>query len=262
MTTRRDAVTVPLVRYQELLPSFTAIVAGAERRVLFDTGVGITTLSEALATELGHAPEGQLTGPRMSGELVTLVRGGAATFDLGATTLEVEVTGSVALQGLLPPDWPTVDAVLGLDALATRPFALEDGCSAITLMSEAELEDRVRVWDELTIDVRRPLDGLGLEVHVAAAWGGQPIWLELDTGNASEVVLNERLGHATATATAPRTVDLEIAGLGSWATEAWVVPLILDGNLGRTFFADRTVALDLAAGRMWATAPRRDRARS
>ena len=235
-------VAVAIEHYQDLLPAVSVEVGGAARTFLFDTGAGISCLTPRVAEELGLAAFGRLAGLRMRGDKIELQQVEAPELRVGGIAVAPPSMGVLDLETMLPAGWPPIDGVLALDAFVAQPLSIDLAGRALVLESAASLVARHAAGTPVPIRVSRPVQGLAREVFVAAELGGRTLWLELDSGNAGPVLLGAHVGqHAN-----DGELTFELGG-SPWTTEGRVEPLILDGNLGRTFFDGRTLTLDLAA---------------
>lgn len=238
-------VEIAVARYQDALPAVTAVIGGHEGTWLLDTGAGITCITPAVAARLEVEPYGKLVGLRMTGESVTLQQADGYAPTLGGVPLAPQAVGVLDLASMLPEGWPPVDGVLALDAFVEAPFSIDLAGRTLTLETEASLAARVAAGDELEIRVARPVQGLAREVFVGARLEGRTCWLELDSGNAAPVLLGDHVG-----LDADGEITLDLGG-APWTGAFHLQEMILDGNLGQTFFAGRVITLDLAAERMW-----------
>ena len=236
--------TFPIDRYQDALPSITVLVNGAARTFLLDTGAGITCITPEVAEDVGATPFGRLVGLRMSGASVELRRCDGVSLRVGEHTLAPPTVGVIDLAALLPEGWPPVDGVLGLDAFVEQPLTIDLPARVLTLESLESLVARQGSGIDVRIRVARPVQGFAREVFVAADFGGRTLWLELDSGNTGPVLLGAHVGLEE---DSEITLDL---GRTAWTGACSRQALILDGNLGQSFFAGGAITLDLASERM------------
>lgn len=91
-------------QYLEHLLTIPVRAAGIETRFIFDTGIGVTLISESLAAKGGCSPgESTYTGRRMSGQLVTVPIGSLNSLPVGSRRSQdvpVGVFDMTALAGL------------------------------------------------------------------------------------------------------------------------------------------------------------------
>ena len=237
-------VDVAITRYQDMLPTVPVTVAGETRTFLLDTGAGITCITPPVAEALGVEPYGKLVGLRMSGQKVTLRRVDGVDLAVGGVRLEPPTVGVFDLASLLPEDWPPLDGVLGLDAFVAQPLTIDLSGRTLTLESPESLAARQAAGDELQVRVSRPIQAFAREAFVAAELDGRTLWLELDSANTAPVLLGDHVGLDE-----DGEITLDLGG-APWTGAFHLQPMILDGNLGQSFFAGQAITLDLAAERM------------
>ena len=247
-----EPITIPLVRYQDVLWAIEVRAAGRDGLFLLDTGAGHTCLDAALAAEAGCETFGRLTGHRMSGERVDLDRTDGVLLEIGGREFLRETVAVTDIASFLPPDWPAVSGAVGLDLFAGQPVTIDCAAGLIHLETEESLEDRVADLVPLRIGVARPNSGLALEVFVGARAAPGLLWLQLDSGNTGPTILPP---HAAALLGVPEKPDgpvpIDLPDLGPTPLSVVTRDIIYDGSLGQEFLAGRTVALDLARGRAW-----------
>lgn len=252
----RGPVSLPLQRFPHGLWAIEVGLSGETHPFLFDTGAGLTTITTDLAERAGLRPSGRLTGFRMTGERVDLARCPDVTLDLGGRPIHHEVLGVLDLMALLPDDFPTIGGVLALNSFLDQPFTANFRDGELVLESDARTDSMT----SLDIRVGRPLQGLAVEVYVAARRGQATVWLELDTANTGPVLLAPHAANQLRIESNERTcaAELEIVSGARWKTDVVIRDLIIDGNLGATFVRDRAWALDLREPALWVGEPARD----
>ena len=155
---------------------------------------------------------------------------------------------------LLPPDRPRLD---GLIALATF-----DG-HVVTIDLPGR---RVVVDDRVPRDARsvrarfeRSVTGLALVAFVASRYGDADLWLEVDTGSTSALILNEPLapqvGLATPMTDPDARIDIRLDAGASIRTPVETSRLIFDGNLGLGTMRSWVLTFDLEKERVWIRTP-------
>src|ERR1700723_1824218 len=75
--------------YEEHMLAVPVVVGDVETTFIFDTGIGVNMISPGLAASVGCVPLGETyTGPRMSGQAVTLPMSTLGSLKLGSYTRE------------------------------------------------------------------------------------------------------------------------------------------------------------------------------
>ena len=241
---------------EALGPLFTVTVdvAGAPRRFIVDTGGGMTAFSPELAAQAGCAPGGPITGFRMSGERLDVPRCDGATVRVAGWASRPHTVMVLDINRLLTPDWPRVDGLISLSSF--------DG-HIVTLDLPGR---RLVVNDQLPTDAHNPrarfersVMGLSLVPFVASRSGDNDVWLEVDTGSTSALILNEpmapRFGLTSPVSSQDAKVDLRIDGGPSVRTSVETRRLIFDGNIGLGTMRAWVLTFDLHLQRVWIRTP-------
>ncbi len=223
----------------------------SEHTFLFDTGAGVTLVTPALAASKGAEPYGRLTGYRMRGERVDFAQVSDVALSIGGRALVPGPVGVFDVGALLPPDWPRVDGVLSLASFAGERLTIDAPQSTLVWESAESLAARAAGMLEVSARIARPVQGVALDVFLEGRVGGRRAWLELDTGNLGPVIAAAHIG-LEPTERGGKDLEVRLAGESApWRTRVVVTELILDGNLGSSFLAERVVSLDLDAARAW-----------
>jgi len=249
-----DGEAVSLSLYQGKQFTVGAIVAGKPRTFLFDTGEGLTMISPALAQALGCDPWGNITAFRMLGERLDTKRCDGVSFGIGrdryvAPSVIVYDLGEIAGKQATP-----VDGAVGLDLFAGRTITIDLARRQISLETSASLKRRLRGAVEVPLRLVTS-DAGGLDVNLGVTTPRGLAWMELDTGNAGPTIfvspaMAPLFGLNPATRD-PQDVTVHL-GTAELKTRARVFPgMIMDGNIGMQLVRDRTITLDLKAGRAW-----------
>jgi hypothetical protein len=239
-----EPFTVDLAAYRAGLRSVQVEVGGESRRLLFDTGAGITAVSPAVAEAIGCEPYGRLTGHRQTDERLDMPLCPEVTLTIGGRPLALAPAGVFDVDALLPEDWPRVDGVVGLNAFAGRVVALDLGCG------ELEVDAAVPTNAEpVRVRVARETEGVGLAVYAAVdtTRPDASAWFLLDSGNTGPVLVAEHIAELLAVE-GEGAHRLDFSGFGSRETPVAVMDLIHDGNIGAAFLAEHRLYLNLAAG--------------
>lgn len=251
---------VPVADFEMGLKRIQVEVDGVKAWLIFDTGAGITAIGADLANKIGCEPYGQLSGVRMTGEVLTAPWCGDAVIKTGGVeALDTLMYFDVA--SLLPPDWPHVDGIASLNAFQGGAITLDWPSSQLILESEASLEQRVGGLASSPLYIQRDVAGRSMSVFFEVAADPQPLRVLLDAGSAGGNTLAPhaftQLGldtPALATETHPGesiSVDLTVAGLPIKDVEVQAQDIIYDGNFGARFLSHHVVTLDFASQRIW-----------
>jgi hypothetical protein len=157
------------------LTRFAVVIGDADRRFLFDSGIGVNIVSPELAETLGLAQVGEtFGGQRMSGQWVEaplvylppLLVDGQVIVDQVAGVVDLDQEGST----------PRFSGILGLTAFATTPVTVDAGTSTIMLGDPG----LVAHWVPLDIRTEGPSTDSYAELALPS---GRAITVEVDTGS-------------------------------------------------------------------------------
>jgi hypothetical protein len=239
-------------------------IDGVAATVIFDTGAGISAVGADTAKAIGCQPYGQLSGVRMTGEVLRAPWCGPATIKAGGVEAQ-DFLMYFDVASLLPPDWPHVDGIVSLNALEGGPITLDWPGNRIVLESEASLAERTAGRAAAPLHIQRDVAGRSLSVFFEIAAEPQPLRILLDAGSGGGNTLApsafSQLGlvvpePATETQYGETiTADLTVAGVPMKGVELQSQDIIYDGNFGARFLSQNVVTLDLASGQIW-IAPR------
>lgn len=249
----RTAHIAALEPYGTLLTA-TVEVAGAPRRFLVDTGGGMTVFTPVLAGEAGCALGGPLTGFRMSGERIDAPRCEGATVGVGGWVSRPHTVMVMDINKLLPPDWPRLDGLISLSTF-------EGHVVTIDLPGRRLVVDDSVPRDARSVRARfeRSVTGLSLVAFVASRHDTTDVWLEVDTGSESAVIINEalapRVGLASAVTASDARIDIRLDAGASVRAPVETSRLIFDGNLGLGAMRSWVLTFDLAEERVWIRTP-------
>jgi hypothetical protein len=105
----------------------------------------------------------------------------------------------------------------------------------------------------------RSVTGLSLVAFVASRHGSADLWLEVDTGSTSALILNETFAPLlglTAPVTNPATaVELHVDGGAPIRTPVETSRMIFDGNIGQGTMGSWVLTFDLEKERVWIRTP-------
>ena len=252
-------------------------VSDIATKFIFDTGIGINLISEALAAQVGCCPDGStFTGRRMSGQAVTAPLGSLASLEVGASQMRNVPVGIFDLQAMA--GLGDVEGFLSLSFFRTTPVTVDYAAGQLVLEDEASLARRAAAGTSVCVHVGR--DGCSTDVMLGIDLpNGRPISVEVDTGS-DTLILNERLagdagidlrgpgirqvkasdetGHGFVRYFTALRGDIKVSGTPSISvTDPPVMfqKIIYDGLVGDAFLRNFTTTYDLASSRMIFAAP-------
>lgn len=253
-----NPVEVPLAPYFRELRT-VRVVSGADTlSLLLDTGGGHTLVTPAAAQRLGCEPFGRSVGHRMSGERVEFQWCSGVHLQLEEVSLSSGLLAVFDLAAVLPPELPELDGVLALKSFTDRVVTFDLAGDRLILESRRSADTRRSAHRPLKARLATGEDGSSLTVFLAAAAVPEPIWLLVDSGNLIGTILSPYGARQLQGPERDRDhpsrieVDLQLIGLPSTPTSAFIRDIIYDGVLGADFFFGNLFTLDLRDNEPWA----------
>ena len=126
----------------------------------------------------------------------------------------------------------------------------------LTLETQASVKKRIRHATEVPMRFTREIGGAALVPNIAVDTPKGRIWMELDCGSNSDVIVNRPLAEALgldAKAMGPQPFIISLGGLMSVKTKGYVEDLVVDGNIGALVLKRWAITLDLAHEKLWLT---------
>ena len=250
----QERVVLHLQDYQANLRLILVTIAGTERPFIFDTGGGVSLLSPETAREVGCQPYSRMTGYRMHGERVDFARCQPISVQVGGAPVHIADVGLFDVGSLLPPEWPKVAGVIGLNAFDGRTVTLDLGVNELVLESEQSAAERTRTLQAGPLRVRRELEAGAVDLFLPIETPRGPIWMLLDSGNVSGAVLDHHAAEALgldAPERKPRELTLHVVGGETFTEPVGLADLIVEGNLGEHWMRQRALTVDLRTARIW-----------
>ncbi len=189
-------VITPIATYLGALPSLQVLIGGQQSTLLLDTGGGLTMLTPETAKALGCKSWGRLTGFRMRGDRLDTPRCNDVHLSLEGTTVDVPLAGIWDFSKVLPKDAPPLSGSIALDAFVGRVVTLDLSEGTLTLETQASLKKRIRHATEVPMRFTREIGGAALVPNIAVDTPKGRIWMELDCGSNSNVIVNRPLAEA------------------------------------------------------------------
>lgn len=236
---------------------------------VFDTGIGLTVISERLGQELGHPPGASShTGRRMSGQSIVVPLTRLEALSVGSRRLDRPTVGVFDLAA-----FPGLDGFLALTFFEGIPLTVDYLRGQLIFEDAASLQDRVRRGTAVPAELRR--DGPSLEVFVDLLLpSGSVAHVEVDSGS-DQLILHERYrdelgiptdpsggerregvdetGHRYVRYTGTLSGPVRLAGdptLAQPDPPAIFQRIVHDGLIGRELLGRFAVTYDLAGARL------------
>lgn len=253
VTRSAPEAVIPLERWRTRWV-LRANIGGAERKLLFDTGGGLTLLHPDVLKAANCELWGRMTGFRMFGQRGDGPRCNAMDLYVGDIALRPPVLGPIDL-GLLNPADAELDGIAALNMFEGRTITLNLGEGEVIVESPASFEERIRAMRPLRVRLKREVEGVALAIMTEVDTKRGPIWMELDSGNGGTVLIakhNAELFGLNPDEEGRQSVRFDVAeGVEVNSNHAFTPDMIMDGNLGMPFLHDWIITVDLVGGRAW-----------
>jgi predicted aspartyl protease len=165
-------------------------VSGVETKFVFDTGIGLSLISEDLAARVGVRQDGStFTGRRMSGQAVTVPLGSVDSLEIGATRMQdvqVGIFDMHAMAGL-----GEVEGFVSLSYFRTTPVTVDYPARRVIVEDAASLAERAASGTSVAVRIREDNGSTDLALSLDLP-GGKAISVEIDTGS-DTLILNQPL---------------------------------------------------------------------
>ena len=244
---------IPLRPYLKYQTTMDATVGGVEGTYLFDTGEGVTAISEQTAARIACHPWGRITGYRMTGERDGNPHCDNLSFQAAGVALPIPSAITLDIMKLLGPDVPHIDGAIGLDAFAGRVITIIPR-SCIIIESSQSLQQRIAVSKPLLIRLVRDAEGVALSIDTGVPTRDGLAWMELDSGNGGTFVLANHVAELFGLSrdqTDPVQSSFALQNGVSVSGLIRTRDLIMDGDIGARFLNNWNLTLDLEHGEAW-----------
>lgn len=229
-------------------------VGGQPRKMMFDTGGGITAISPALAREIGCQTTGNVTGLRFTGQRLDSPVCRGVELEVGGIAIRTDVA-VMDLGALLGKNAPPVDGMVSLATLSGLAVTLDLASSRLWVESKSSLAARTRKMTELAFRPATGVDGGQLSPFLGVNTPRGTVWLEWDSGNGASTFVSSGAASLLGVPDGAASGEVELALAPSRRVHAPVVvrkDLVIDGVLSAAVVARGIWTLDLAANRCWA----------
>lgn len=243
---------IKLQRFRKALWKVNVTVKGRSGDLLFDTGGGVTLLSNDLAKSIDCKFWGRTTGYNMFGERSEGPHCDNVSLTAGSVSLTPVNVGTIDFGDRFPGD-KNPDGLLSLDAFDGKAITLDQAAATLTIETPRSLADRVKGMTELPIRVSRECSARCLSVFVGVPVRDGLTWLILDSGAGGVSLIDRNLASAFGLdpGVKEQRLKYQIAAGVTVDSPVMIADMIMDGNLGQPFMSQYIITFDLAANRMW-----------
>lgn len=243
---------IKLQRFRKALWTVHVSVKGKEGDFLFDTGGGVTLLTESFSNGIDCKFWGRTTGYNMFGEKASGPHCDDVEMKSGGVLLSKVSVGKFDFGDRFPGS-KAPDGILSLDAFDGKAITIDQTAATITIETPKSLAKRVVKATEMPFRVSRECSARCLSVFAGVPTSAGMTWLTLDSG-AGGVSLISR-DHAVLFGLDPDAKDQRLKHLAAPGipidSPVMVTEMIMDGNLGQPFLSQYVITLDLKNSRMW-----------
>lgn len=244
----------PLSASSAGIETIKATVDGEEGTYLFDSGIGTSGVTPAVAAAIGCKPWGKITGFRATGERLDLPRCNSSTVKIGAFAKTLPQLSVFDLAHFMGPASAGLAGAIGLDVFVGRTVTLDVAHHQLTIEDAASLAAIRKTAVEVPVRLVRVAEGAALTVNIGVPTSSGMAWMELDTGNYGPSMVDRSIANLFGlkpSDTERQQWNVALAPKLNFFGPVIFKDLILDGNLGRDVLRHWQVTLDLANGRGW-----------
>ena len=243
---------IKLQRFRKALWKVHVMLKGKEGDFLFDTGGGVTLITEEFSKGIDCKYWGRSTGYNMFGKRAEGPHCDDVTISASGVVLTPVNIGKMDFTGMFPGD-KEPDGLLSLDAFDGKAITIDQKSATLTIETDKSLKKRVSSMTEYPFRLARECSGRCLAGFLGVRTPDGMTWLNLDTGAGGVSLISKE--YAAAFGLDPekkeQQMNFPISSNVTIGGPVMVTDMIMDGNLGQPFLAQYVVTLDLKNGRMW-----------
>ncbi len=157
---------------------------------MFDTGGGITILSDALCKAMSCVPAGSFTGKRMSGQAITVKLSRIPSITIAGHTARDVRVAVLDTSSLLHPALG-VDGGVGLDVLRDAAVTIDYANTNLVVEDAQSLAARKAAGTTVPVQIENDGPSTVVYLPLTIAPTLPPLAIEVDTGS-RDLILNER----------------------------------------------------------------------
>jgi hypothetical protein len=225
---------------------------------LFDTGGGVTIITQDVAKEIGCAPFGQITGYNAGGTRIDMKRCDDVEMKIGDYSVRLDV-GVLEVMTFFSPDTVQIGGFVTLQTFADHAVTIDLSGNRLTVETEKSLAERVKDMKPLESRLVTGQSGAERIVFVAANSPRGKFWMNFDTGHFGALQFaphaQEMLGvnfDAPNRAKMTKPVKIDLNGLGTIEMPGRERQMIIDAMLNYETISKMIVTIDVRTGKMWA----------
>lgn len=258
-TSSQAPQVIKLQRFRKALWKIRVTIKGKEGDFLFDTGGGVTLVTEAFSKGIECRFWGRTTGYNMFGRRGDWPHCDNVPIAAGDVELTPVNIGKINFEGMFPGD-KEPDGLLSLDAFDGKVITIDQSAATVTLETEKSLKNRVSAMKEFPFRLVRECSGRCLAAFLGVNTPDGMTWLNLDTGAGGVSLISKEYASTFRLDPDKKAQELNfpVAPGITIGGPVMVTDMIMDGNLGQPFLAKHVVTLDLKNGRVWIASAKKE----
>ena len=243
---------IKLDRFRKALWKVHVTFKGKAGDFLFDTGGGVTLLSEEFSKGLDCTFWGRTTGYNMFGKKSEGPHCDNVQINAGGVALTPVNVGKIDFGDQFAGD-KAPDGLLSLDAFDGKAITLDQSAGTLTIETPTSLVKRTKAMKELSLRLSRECSARCLSAFIGVPIREGMTWLILDSGAGGVSLISK--DHAKLFGLNPEAKEQrlkhQVAPGVPIDSPVVVTEMIMDGNLGQPFMSQYVMTFDLARGRLW-----------
>lgn len=243
---------IKLQRFRKALWKVHVTVKGKPGNFLFDTGGGVTLLTEEFSKGIECEYWGRTTGYNMFGKRTDEPHCDNVQIIAGDVSLTPVSVGKIDFKDQFPGD-VAPDGLLSLDAFDGKAITLDQKAATLTIETPKSLVGRNRKMRELPFRISRECSARCLSGFLGVPTAKGMTWLILDSGAGGVSLISKE--YADVFGLDPNAKEqrlkFEVAPGVPIDSPVLVTDMIMDGNLGQPFMSQYVITFDLSQGRLW-----------
>ncbi|MEP7212987.1 MAG: hypothetical protein ABI791_07925 [Acidobacteriota bacterium] len=247
-----SAHVIKLQRFRKALWTVNVTVKGKEGDFLFDTGGGVTLLTDEFLKGVPCKFWGRNTGYNMFGQRGDGAHCDDVQIDAGGVALTPVNIGKFDFGDRFAGD-KAPDGLLSLDAFDGKAITIDQQAATITVETPQSLKQRVKNMKELPFRVSRECSGRCLSVFLGVPTADGMTWLTLDSGagGVSLIAKDYAKSFGLDPEAKGQQLKFDVAAGVPVDSPVMVADMIMDGNLGQPFMSRYVITIDLKNSRLW-----------
>ncbi len=243
---------IKLQRFRKALWKVHLTVKNKPGDFLFDTGGGVTLLTEAFSRGIDCQFWGRTTGFNMFGKRGDEPHCDNVQIMAGDAILTPVNVGKIDFKDQFPGDLAP-DGLLSLDAFDGKAISLDQKAGTLTIETPKSFVSRIRTMTELPFRISRECSARCLSGFVGVQTAKGMTWLILDSGAGGVSLISKEYAEVFGLDPNAKEQRLRFEAAPGVPIDSpvLVTDMIMDGNLGQPFMSQYVITFDLVHSRLW-----------